>query len=796
MVRQLEREELYAAIDGWIEAVLRSDGSIFTPGASIWTEPNLQSLHRRFIDQPDESADDFHTKLKRQLDGAPAEVYQLTAEALYVHLVPAANMKGDTKRRIIEKVLDWSPSPVSIPAQAPLDLGIFGVGVAFHTYRPFQVQFLLQFIEAWKQLADSDRDLLLNDSWAFKEMLFTVPIHAAQTQREALLHMVHPDTFEGIVSRDVKKKIATHFAELVAKPTSDVDRQLLEIRDALTPDQGDRFSFYEPNLISQWQPDTSVWGQFAHWAARMYRPGEFYDSVELTFSEIEIDYKLDVVGRVKLAMEQLSSGSEWLGGLRDAFIKNTNLTAWQAHSAFLDWCASDLDAATSALQALWERNRSLAERIGSFAKLFPSEVVPGRGSRLSLISVLLLGVDHSHYPPYRADPFHHALRLLNLSGSEGSADEVAEYEHFLRFLDQVSEELSIRGVELEDRLEAQSIVWSVLRNGLPESAPASEKKALEKFRGVSPTGVDEEGSQVTDAADPETLGELADKLLFPPEALERIKKLLESKGQVILHGPPGTGKTFVALQLARFLAGSAGRVQLVQFHPSFAYEDFVEGFRPTLKDGQAGFQLRPGPLRRIALEAAADPDATFVLVIDEINRGNLAKVFGELYFLLEYRKKDVTLQYSDEPFSLPENLLFIGTMNTADRSIALVDAALRRRFHFIGFFPDELPIEGLLRRWLQRHKPDFLWIADVVDRANEELGERHLAIGPSHFMRSDLDDEWVELVWEHSVLPYLAEQFFGEERQLDRFALDVLRHSKTLDRSDEDEVKDASSEPE
>ncbi len=122
----------------------------------------------------------------------------------------------------------------------------------------------------------------------------------------------------------------------------------------------------------------------------------------------------------------------------------------------------------------------------------------------------------------------------------------------------------------------------------------------------------------------------------------------------------------------------------------------------------------------------------------------MAKVFGELYFLLEYRNEDIALQYSpEERFGLPANLLIIGTMNTADRSIALVDAALRRRFHFVPFFPDEPPVEGLLRRWLERYRPQMLWAADLLDAANAQLDDRQLAVGPSHFMRTDLDDDWV-----------------------------------------------------
>ena len=185
--------------------------------------------------------------------------------------------------------------------------------------------------------------------------------------------------------------------------------------------------------------------------------------------------------------------------------------------------------------------------------------------------------------------------------------------------------------------------------------------------------------------------------------LEEIEALLEDKKQVIFQGPPGTGKTFVAQKLARHLAGSDERVTLVQLHPSYAYEDFVQGFRPTLKDGQPGFELRDGPLLRAARLAREAPDAKHFLVIDEINRGNLAKVLGELYFLLEYRDKKIRLQYQgdeEEDFALPPNLYFIGTMNTADRSIALVDLALRRRFYFVEFHPDDEPVKGVLRRWI------------------------------------------------------------------------------------------------
>ena len=289
------------------------------------------------------------------------------------------------------------------------------------------------------------------------------------------------------------------------------------------------------------------------------------------------------------------------------------------------------------------------------------------------------------------------------------------------------------------------------------------------------------------------LNELANELLLDVGFLEEIKILLNEKRQIIFQGPPGTGKTYVARALAECLAGSKDRVTLVQFHPSYAYEDFVQGFRPkTVSDEQAGFELRDGPLLQAAERAREDPDTKHFLVIDEINRGNLAKVFGELYFLLEYRDSKMNLQYLDTPFSLPDNLYIIGTMNTADSSIARVDLALRRRFFFVEFHPDEEPVKGLLRRWLDMKAPVMTWVADVVDRANEKLNDRHVAIGPSYFMRKDkegnpsLNVADVKRIWKHNVFPYIEEHLYGERNRLSDFDLKKLREEAARSTEQED----------
>ncbi|TWE13283.1 5-methylcytosine-specific restriction protein B [Rudaeicoccus suwonensis] len=277
-------------------------------------------------------------------------------------------------------------------------------------------------------------------------------------------------------------------------------------------------------------------------------------------------------------------------------------------------------------------------------------------------------------------------------------------------------------------------------------------------------------------ADPERdlIAEAAGELLVDEDFLREVHGLLEDKKQVIFYGPPGTGKTYLAQRLAAALQPDSSKRQVVQFHPSTSYEDFFEGFRPRLDaDGQMVYELRRGPLAMLAEAAEADPTTPHIMLIDEINRANLPRVFGELLYLLEYRSQSVMTSYRpDEGFELPPNLYFIGTMNTADRSIALVDAALRRRFHFVPFMPHEGPMEGLLRRWLITHEGP-VWVAGVVDLVNDELRRAlrgpHLQIGHSHFMVEGLDDAALQRIWTYSIYPFIEDQFYGREDVLRTF---------------------------
>ena len=776
---------VYQAAQAWVDAALRSDSSLFTPGEPIWSIRWLRELRERFLDQPDESKMKFLEKLRGQLDDGPPEVRQLMAETLYLHLLIVSTKNGSNKRHTIDTVLNWSSSPVTIQEDlvAALTPGIANPGQYFHVKRPNQVGFLIEFVEQWKELGADEQTRLLTDPWAFKDfvlglefnsVLLTGEPNSYRTQREALLHLVFPDAFEAIVSSNHKHWIAGAFAKFVEEPAEDVDRRLAQIRPEIEARYGDDdYVYYRPEVRALWDDKYSsdLWDKFVG------RAREYYETGKLESDEIE--YKLEISGKLVAARSAVMDSADGWAELVKRGIGG-NLVFSVEQKKFRDWIDESSDDALFALQMLWGGDEGEPSgRIDSFCELLPAPASSGSGTRTTLASVLLMGLDVEQYPPFRVTPFGKAYRQTSYGDPAQGASEAETYEHALEFLDRFIEEASGRGLPLHHRLEAQSLLWAI-----QDEEPVST---------VAPVEDDETTTKV-----PQSLDELAEELMWEPERLRMVIHGLEDKGQVIFQGPPGTGKTYVARRIAQWYREQGGDYQIVQFHPSYTYEDFVEGFRPArASNGQVGYDLVNGPLRLMAERATANPDSTFILVIDEINRGNVAKVLGELYFLLEYRDEAVTLQYSREPFQLPKNLWFIGTMNTTDRSIALVDAALRRRFYFFGLYPDEPPVEGLLGRWLERANIDASWVADLVNAANRKLNDRHLGIGPSHFMKKDppLDAARVRFIWEQAVIPYIEEQCFGDEARLKEFGYDQLL-TEIRPASASPNAEDASSEGE
>jgi 5-methylcytosine-specific restriction protein B len=919
MARRAGRDAVYAVAERLVEETLEKDGSLFTPGKLIWSAENIEDLYERFVGHPDESSDRFEDKFRRQLEGAPLETRQLAAELLYIYLIFPDKFNGDSKRRIIQGVLDGTSIAVPSDLDMALDYGIASFGPALQN-RPWQLTMLLEFFREWKTMPG--RNEALTDSWKFKQVVFSVPHEKAGVQREALLHLVYPDTFESIVSEAQKRDIAKHLSYLTEENSGDIDRRILEIRETLAPRYGEDFEFWHDEVKRLWSEDNE-WDAFVRWARKFYE----WDGFKVN----ERDYKLEIADRLEKTKDALlSEKGNWTQTLKDAFWSQNNLADWRQSQPFLKWSETSTEAAEEALRALWDGSSDILERVRGFSKLLPLEVLRGSGGRLALASVLCLADDPLNNPIYRWEPLYKAQKLVDYPTAGSNLDEAGLYEHSVAFVDRFMEEASARGLNLRDRLDGQSLIWCVSKWSIDDepvmSWTDSERTALAKFRGEgetelwwrpleNPPGLEAELQRVLKKRIPTALREVlaaifrraillhqsvgTDGFLDPnspsimtgrlfactvakilyllvdrdPDLIEpydaglskqandelmrlhceiqepdlysllqdedawtayermlvkfpdisrarsnhlNIDKMSVLTGErlsrevpglndvdrgplnLILYGPPGTGKTFsVQREAIRILRPEMSelsddevgklyrhfraeeRIEFLTFHPSYSYEEFVEGFRyneqariPVLNDGV--FKL-------LVDRAEKQSDIPHVLIIDEINRGNISRVFGELITLLEEDKRGgapnemtVRLPYSQATFSVPPSLYIIGTMNTADRSIALLDVALRRRFEFKEMMPRvEVVRERLLGLTNESPEPDLgeeqvQLVCDVFEEMNRRISvllDRDHQIGHSYFMEATSSVK-LHAVLYGKIFPLLQEYFYIDQRKL------------------------------
>ena len=310
-------------------------------------------------------------------------------------------------------------------------------------------------------------------------------------------------------------------------------------------------------------------------------------------------------------------------------------------------------------------------------------------------------------------------------------------------------------------------------------------KTQEKVKSKS---VDWVNKDVSNVAEPEKaypsiydIETFLEEVYMEKESYENLVALIKRKKNIILQGAPGVGKTFVAKRLAYSMLGTKNdsHIMMVQFHQSYSYEDFIMGYRPTAGNG---FELKHGAFYNFCKKAEADRQHEYFFIIDEINRGNLSKIFGELFMLIENDKRNVELPllYSEEKFAIPSNVYLIGTMNTADRSLAMLDYALRRRFSFYEMNPSFTQDRfQTYQKKLDNKK--FNNLIECVKQLNAEImGDESLGegfyIGHSYFCnldKNDVDNILAEIV-SFELIPLLKEYWFDEPEKVNKWTIRLM----------------------
>ncbi len=698
----------------------RTGGSAFRADGHAWTQQNAAELARYLGGST--------TQIPATLPGLESlSARVLAAEALVLLVGPFSDMVGSTKRSRVRNPLVPPVDPPGLPWElsAHLEQGFVHGGQALIATPMAMLTSFAGILVHWFEQPEDVRGTAWTDPLAFRDLVSNV---ASIDPRVAALLcvVVHPTSFTTVLSATDRARIVEKLAGDSDDLVGDTERDLRTITLRLQAENARQAVQYDVAPLLQRWSDAPEGGARA-WLVRG-----------------EVDQQNRVPGWVKQGYASITVGQ--LTHLATAIDQVALSALVEQHYGQLPVVKREVKKRDVLSFVLGMQPGDLVVTVdGETLRLGRLEDAPAQLQSIGGISLLTRRV---------AWYLHAAPEVKQLPGTIRSR---------LRFKGEDVLELTDLASALSDLTEVDDSL-----------VPAPEPEDLDE----QPVAVSDGGERTTPEGpailECDTVA-LADRLHHADASwLDELLISLNERRQVVLEGPPGTGKTFLVQRLLEACGLPEAQWALVQFHPTYSYEDFVEGFRPvaTSDAGGAALTVKPGPLKRLADEAREAPGKPFVLVIDEINRANIAKVFGELYFLLEYRDREIELLYSDgERFTLPENLFIIGTMNTADRSIALLDAAMRRRFVFLSMDSGEPALAGMLRRWCQaKGEPDNL--ADLRDRLNAKMAQHGLdpalAFGPSYFMRRGLGTPAaLDRLWRRELRPMLVEHHYGKHTQVD-----------------------------
>lgn len=805
------------AVGKWRDTCLIEDGSLFSD-QSLWTPESLAELNRAFIQNPLEGAASYLDKLKQQLDGVSPDATRLMAELHWVLLLFPQNINPSTKRDLIAEL--WALSGDPLNASHPLlsdELlsGVGHAGTAYNTHRWRELGFLIQIAEAFKAESEENRQRLLNDPWEFSKWLASVPREGHRQFRHILRWMLFPDTFEHMATSTDKRAILQHYEQiplvrLKKMPDIEIDRKLLDLRHRLEGEHGENIDFYESPWIDEWRSTPRVWLMAwnpNHWEWKSFQDDRLriatgenvtrpWSSASAQLSEGDTFYLArlgkeprGLIGQGNIASEPYEDAhynpDRAAQGDKARFVDVT-LTDLRDPEVDPFISMADLQAGTTDDQ-VWSPQSSGIEIKPRSAKLVAQlwgKLPPVRTSRSKLVT-----------PRQEAIQIKKPMNQI-LYGPPGTGKTHYLRAHLMPRYESEARQATT-GEWLEEQL-ADTSWWEATALALADLGgeasvngllihPYFRAKARVQGRPNSPNlrATCWNSLQSHTVLDSDTVNYAPDKrqppLIFDkkPGGRWRFAGDWEEAGEALRE---------MQVRLKQGPASADARIKrhlTVTFHQSYSYEDFIEGIRPRATEGGSiSYEVRDGLFKSFCQRARQDPRQRYALFIDEINRGNISRIFGELITLIEADKRawwdeegqlvdglELTLPYSGERFGVPKNVDIYATMNTADRSIALMDAALRRRFRFHELMPEPKRVPGSRGDGLipdgEGGLLDLRALLDTINQRLRYLLHRDQTFGHAYFIDvKDLDT--LRQVMVYDIIPMLAEYFYDDWNQIRR----------------------------